>query len=48
METAETWIDVEIERPGTYFWSVSAYDGHRELEPETFYWSSDESSFEVR
>jgi SAM-dependent methyltransferase len=48
VETTETWIDVVIERPGTYVWSVSAFDDHRELEPETFYWSSDESSFEVR
>jgi hypothetical protein len=48
VETPETSIQVAVELPGRYFWSVSAFDAHRELEPETFYWSSDEGSFEVR
>lgn len=48
VETSETVAEVTIESPGTYFWSVSAFDAHRALEPNTFYWSSDEGSFEVR
>ena len=48
VETSETVAEVTIESPGTFFWSVSAFDAHRALEPNTFYWSSDEGSFEVR
>ena len=46
-ETEETTLEVEVDRPGTYYWSVTAVDDHLVREPETFYWSSDERSFRI-
>jgi len=46
-ETPETALEVEVDRPGTYYWSVAAVDDHVLREPETFYWSSDERSFRI-
>lgn len=46
-ETSITNLNVKLERPGRYFWSVQAIDGHVTSEPNTFYWSSDEDSFQV-
>ena len=46
-ETSETALEVEVDRPGKYFWSVAAVDDHVLREPDTFYWSSDEQSFRI-
>ncbi len=46
-ETTDANLRVWIDRPGRYYWSVQAIDDHILKEPETFYWSSDEDSFQV-
>ena len=42
----DTQIEVELD-PGRYFWSVRAVDEHRKKEARTYYFPSNEHSFEV-
>ncbi len=44
--TEDTEAELELE-PGLYFWSVSAIDEHRKKEPRTYYFPSDEQTFEI-
>ena len=46
-EIPETTLEVEVDRLGTYYWSVAAVDDHVLREPETFYCSSDDGSFRI-
>jgi len=44
--TEDCQIEIALD-PGKYYWSVKAIDKHREKEPRTYYFPSDEHTFEV-
>jgi len=44
--TEDCQIEIALD-PGRHYWSVKAIDKHREKEPRTYYFPSDEHTFEV-
>ncbi len=46
-QTIEEKINITIEEPGKYYWSVKAVDNHIKKAPQSYYWSSDEGEFTI-